>query len=143
ARGGEQSEYSGCKRRRRRGGDDRSGTAVTGRRGARRRRRRGPGDGPQDPRAADLPRPRRRGLRRRPGSLRPGDQPVHPLRRHPQGPSPLVAGRRPRCGRRTARGRGRRRTAPARVHRGDGRLRCADVGLVGQRGPHDAAARGL
>ena len=71
------------RRRRRRRRDRPARAGGAGRRDARRRARAGRADRPQDRRAAHPARRAVRRRRRRPGARR---QPVHALRRHPQGP---------------------------------------------------------
>src|SRR4029079_13701213 len=69
-----------------------------------------------------------------PGAL---DRPVPPLRRHPEGPAPLLAGRRPGRGRRAAGRRGGGRTPAPGRDGGHRDLRREDAGRVSERGADD------
>ncbi|CAA9271803.1 MAG: D-aminoacyl-tRNA deacylase, partial [uncultured Blastococcus sp.] len=143
ASGGQSGQYSGCNCRRSGRRRDRRRPARARGRGAGGRRRRGRGAGPQDPRAPDLPRPRRCRLRGRPRPAGAGGQPVHPLRRHPQGTKTVLAGRRAWRDRRAAGRPAGRGAAQAGLHRRNRGLRRGDAGVLGERGADDPAARGL
>src|SRR5699024_8846898 len=109
----------------------------------------GGGDPHRHPRAGRGPRgeavdaagPRRRALRSTAGGAATGDQPVHALRRHPQGPSPVVERGRTAPGERAPRGLLRGRAARPRRPGRDRHLRRADGGRPGQRRPGHAPAR--
>ena len=83
-----------------------------------------------------------RSLRRDRGTAA-GGQPVHPLRRHPQGPPPVLGGRRAARTRPSPRRSHRRRAARARRHGGDGRVRRKDGRRVGERRAVHRAGGGL
>ncbi|CAA9290298.1 MAG: D-aminoacyl-tRNA deacylase, partial [uncultured Corynebacteriales bacterium] len=97
-------------------------------------------DGPQTARAAD---PARRAVRRRGRRPAARGQPVHPVRRRPQGPPAELVGRRPRPRRRAAGGRGGGGAARARGRGRHRRLRGGHAGRVGQRRAVHGPARGL